>query len=360
MSLAQGPTPRALGGVYPFESEFKGISEITSFLIKKWRKPDLDPRQLPTSTGRSNTWIAEADSKTFVIKHAPTTYRRRPIWDRGFGGTLVEKQEGRIKNEVLAAKCQGVAPVLASCERSGLLLRPWLAPATIDHSNLELSASHLLLFHKSVIVDVNLNSLEADLDRDWRQMEDDVFIRELHELEASWRSKDYWWHPWQPMSLRLGWKWLDLGLRRNWLSLPGELINEVLASLPREMVVADKEAFESSFGFCHGDCDPDNIRLDKQATLVLIDCERFHPGYFGSDWSTLVLTLLDDVHQTDSIVELIGGAAQLVEAALPARLFVSWLRWSVAMDLCRAHVLLNADALKAGIARWRQLDSIFI
>lgn len=351
--------PQGFGGVYPFESEDIRLPQVLSFFEKACGRPEQEPVELEVNSGRSRLWVASRGTNSFVIKHAFSTYRRRPMWDLGFGGSVAEIQRARVSNEVLSATCAGVAPILASDLHSGLLLRRWVNPVKIEASALDTYAAVLIAFHKSRPPGLDFQYFQNSLHRNWREMGDDDVVAEVDAMQKLWHSDRYYWHPWQPMSLRLGWRWVDIGLRKEWVSLPLNVREEVIAHLPIETGVADDEASGVSFGVCHGDCEPDNFGRNDTGELVLIDGERFHPGYFGSDWATLLLRLLNSGTEPNAIDEVITHASNLVRPVLYSRnLLLSWLKLSIVMDLCRSHALMNTEAVATAVLRWHQLSSL--
>lgn len=351
--------PQGFCGVYPFESEEIGLPEVSSFFAKACGTPEREPVELGVDSGRSRLWLAGRSTNSFVIKHAFSTYRRRPMWDMGFGGSVAETQRARVSNEVLSATCAGVAPILASDPQTGLLLREWVSPVKLEAATLDTLAAVLVAFHKSRPPGLDLQYFQNSLNRNWREMQDDDVVAEVDAMQELWHSDGYYCHPWQPMSLRLGWRWVDIGLRKEWLSLPDCVRKEVVAHLNIEIAVADEEASVASFGVCHGDCEPDNFGRNDAGELVLIDGERFHPGYFGSDWATLLLRLINDATETAAIDEVITRASTVVRPVLDSRsLLLSWLKLSIVMDLCRSHALMNTEAVTRGVLRWQQLSSL--
>lgn len=351
--------PQGFGGVYPFEGEDIGLPQVLSFFAQACGTPEHEPVELEVPSGRSRLWLASRGNNSFVIKHAFSTYRRRPMWDTGFGGSVAEIQRARVTNEMLCATCAGVAPIFASDLHTGLLLREWVSPVNFETSALDTYAAVLVAFHKSRPPGLDLQYFESNLNRNWREMRDDDLVAEVDTMQKAWHSAGHYWHPWQPMSLRLGWRWLDIGLRKKWVSLPLNVREAVTARLPIEIELAHDEASGVSFGVCHGDCEPDNFGRNETGELVLIDGERFHPGYFGSDWATLLLRCFDSELEPAAIDRLIEHASNLVRPVLYHRtLLLSWLKLTIAMELCRSHALMNTEAVQRAVLKWRQISSL--
>lgn len=348
--------PQGFGGVYPFESERIDHEKVGNFFVRACGEPDRGPIELEP-TGRSRLWLFERHGQRFVAKHAFSTYRRRPLWDKGFKGGLAETQRFRVANERLASSCPGIAKILASDDRLGLLIRRELGAASVERSTLNDCASVLLSFHQSSPMGIDIEHFRRAINHDWQILNDDDVVSALDELQTKWASAGYGWHPWQPMSLRLCWRWLDLGLARGWLSIPPELFN-LRRHVSEEYEIARNEDHDATFGPCHGDCEPDNFCFNEPQNLVLIDAERFHPGYFGADWSTLILKVADTELRPSETTAFIHSAWELVRSAVATpRLLLSWLKWIIAMDICRNYALMNRPALKVNLSRWRELTT---
>lgn len=351
------PVPRSFDGVYPFEGETADTAEAIAFLTKHGGRGDEEIRELVSASGRSRLWEARGHGCAWVIKHAPSTYRRRPMWDRGFGGGAAETQRLRVYGEASASLCSGAAPVAAADAQAGLILREWLNPTVVDMSTLSACATALKTFHTAKHPAINIESIREQVDQDWRSKSEDSVIHDLTAFEANWRVENCTWDAWKPMSLRLGWRWLELGLRRRWLSLPAGVDDEVRSAAFEESAFAAAAERDASFGFCHGDCSAAHFRMDRSGAVVLIDCERFHPGYFGHDWAVLVLQLLTSTTEDGTTFDIMRRAFEPIETAFCSpSVLVSWLKWIAAMSMCRAHALIDEDAMTVGLLRWKQLQ----
>lgn len=352
------PIPRGFIGVYPFEGENVDKSGAAAFLSQQVGQADGELIELPKS-GRSSLWAAYSNGRRMIIKHAFTTYKRRPMWDRGYFGSPVELQRLRVAGEMLAASFSGASRVIAADTERGLILRDWLEPAVFNESSLPACAGLLSRFHRSRHPSVNLEVICNRLDCDWHEMSDDDVLAELVSLDAGWRAEGRSWHAWRPMSVRLGWRWLKLGLSKGWLSLPVALKRRVNVWINEESEIAATAERGLSFGFCYGDADPEHLRVDDSGNIVLIDCERLHPGYFGHDWAGLVLRVLNDSPNDAAAAERLKRAQEAVESPLcTPRLLLSWLRWIVVMRLCRAHALMETEAVKYGLSRLRRIERL--
>jgi thiamine kinase-like enzyme len=207
---------------------------------------------------------------------------------------------------------------------------------------------------------INLESIRTRLDLDWHELNDKEVLASLVRLEALWQSEGRSWHAWRPMSIRLCWRWLKLGLGRRWLSLHADLNDTVSSWIDEESAIAATEERAVSFGYCHGDSDPAHLRLDASGKMVLIDCERLHPGYFGHDWADLVLRGLNNATD-DTVANRIleqALAATASSSLCPEWLLLSWLKWITVMRLCRAHALIERKAVEYGLARLRRIERI--
>jgi hypothetical protein len=157
----------------------------------------------------------------------------------------------------------------------------------------------------------------------------------------------------------LTWRWLKLGLHRGWLSLPAGLDREVSAWITEDSAIAATEESALSFGFCHGDSDPVHLRLDGSGNMVLIDCERLHPGYFGHDWADLVARLLNKATSDAAATSILKWALEISESHLcPPWLLFSWLRLITVMRLCRAHALMETNAIEYGLWRLQRIQRL--
>jgi hypothetical protein len=355
--VPSGPPPQGFAGAYPFEAEIVDIQDVAAFFRRSVGLDDAAVRELPHATGRSRLWLVRHENNGWIIKHAFSTYRKRPMWDRGFGGQAAELQRDRITGEVLGAQARGAAPLVAADPASGLILREWVAPA--PNARVLVNGSSLLAaFHASAPPGIDFESVRAHVDRSWRAVPDEDVIAWLAELEAHWRSEQRSWHAWVPMSLRLGWRWLELGLGRNWLALPAGVEIEARRRLPEEGLLAAEEERRMSFGLCHGDADPAHFRMREDGALVLIDCERCHPGFFGHDWARVILHLLRNTDQTDTRTTLDQAFQAVDRMIVSPRMLLSWLRWSTLMQLCRASRLAEVASLRAGLRIWEHLERL--
>jgi hypothetical protein len=350
-----GPSPQGFGGAYPFEVELADTAAAEAFFRCHNQTKDPTISDLPSANGRSRLWLVRQDESKWIIKHAFTTYRKRPMWDRGFQGPAAETQRLRITGEILGAQAQGAAPIIAADPASGLILRRWLAKAQVAE-DLQATASLLAVFHSSELPGIDFGSIRADVDRNWGAMQEEDLIASLVDLEARWQSEERPWSPWTAMSLRLGWRWLEVGLRRNWLRLPAGI--DVLAKrrlAAESLVVAELEPV-MRFGLCHGDADPDHFRMREDGTFLLIDCERCHPGYFGHDWACTILHLLQNSEPAE-VQKTLNQSLQVVDRPTASpRLLLSWLRWTTLMQICRTSGLMEIASRDAGLRIWEQLE----
>jgi hypothetical protein len=353
------PAPRGFGGIYPFEGETVSESEVMAFFARHVREAGVELFESPVVSGRARLWKTRGGQRRWIVKQAFSTYKRRPMWDRGYGGRAVEFQRLRVSAEILAASCCGAARLKAADAGLGLILREWLEQARFDELLLPACARLLSSFHASRHPAINLEAIRSRVDRDWRVISDREVSEELLALEADFQSESRPWHAWRPMSVRLGWRWLELGLRHRWLSLPDGLRREVDVWIDEESAVAARGESALSFGLCHGDSDPEHLRIDRSGRMVLIDCERLHPGFFGHDWAGLVLRALNDAPDDASAAATLKGASGSVESNLcPPWLLFSWLKLITVMRLCRAHALMEKDALVYGLARLRRIQNL--
>jgi hypothetical protein len=359
---ADGPRPKGFNGVYPFEGEAVDVHKATEFLARTISQSDIDLVEIKSSSGRSRVWLASCADRRWVVKHAFSVYRTRPMWDRGYAGDPVETQSSRIKNELLASSCcPVVASIIAADPCYGLTLLEWLEPVELDDSTLSDCASVLLRFHGSKHVSFDFRSVREFLNRDWHKMDDQQVIDELNKLDTRWRIEGRRWNAWQPMSIRLAWRWLRLGLNKGWILFPSSHDLIVDGWLSNEEMVAATQEESVIFGLCHGDASLANFRRDPRGNVVLIDCERLHPGYFGHDWASLVLDFLDASTNGE---EMIWKALRTIDPVLcPRWLLLSWLKWITVTDLCRAHALIKARDIEVCLLRWQRLelfDKLFV
>jgi Glycosyl transferases group 1/Phosphotransferase enzyme family len=352
------PTPRGFNGVYPFESETVGRSEAAGFFKRHKGEFDGELNELLPSGGRSRIWTVSCSGRLWTIKHAFSTYRTRPMWDYGFGGSAVETQDVRISSEVLAASfCNGAAPVTAADVRIGLILREWMEPLSLSSRTLIQCARLLSRFHTSRHPSINLESIHSRLNQEWHKMKDETLLTRLTELQTIWEKEEHSWDVWQPLSIRLAWRWLKLGLSRDWLSLPAPLKNEIKALIDEESAIVADEESKLKFGFCHGDCDPQHFRVDARQ-VVLIDCERFYPGYFGYDLAGLLRPFLNNMSKVDAS-KLLKGIFDVLEPDLCSpELLLSWLRWINIRQICKSNALLETEKLKAELLNWRKVPRL--
>lgn len=353
-----GPPPRGFGGVYPFEGEAIDSSEVAAFLSRHVGE-DVGEMVEMAKGARSRLWVAEAKGRRWVVKHAFSTYNLRPIWDRGYAGAATTLQRSRVVGEVLASSCSGSATLMAADEGTGLLLREWLEPAVVDKSSLDACASLLMAFHSSRPPTIDLEAIRIWFDRDWRQVDDEEVLSELSAIDAGWRATARPWNAWQQISIRLGWRWLQLGLRRGWLKFPAGTGIDLDAWIDEEGSIAAAEERRMSFGLCHGDPDPAHFRTDADGRMVLIDCERLHPGYFGHDWAGLMLGLLDSTADDGAAAEVLRLALDVIEPHFcPPRIFLSWLKLATAIRICRAHALMDKEAALSGLLGWQKVERL--
>jgi hypothetical protein len=356
--LTAEPPPRGFGGVYPFEGERVDSSEAAAFLSRHAGEEVGDVVELARGA-KSRLWVAQAKGCRWVVKHAFSTYNIRPMWDRGYAGSATTLQRFRVVGEALASSCNGSATLMAADEGTGLLLREWLEPAVVDKSSLGACARLLTAFHNSRPSTIDLEAIRILFDRDWRRVGDEEVMAELSAIDAGWRAVARPWNAWQQISVRLGWRWLQLGLRKGWLRFPAGTGIDLDAWIDEEGPVAAAEERKVSFGLCHGDPDPAHFRMDADGRMVLIDCERLHPGYYGHDWAGLVLGVLDSTTGDGVAAEVLRLALDVIEQHLCSRrLLLSWLRLTTAIRICRASALMDKGAAVSGILGWQKVERL--
>jgi hypothetical protein len=175
-------------------------------------------------------------------------------------------------------------------------------------------------------------------------------------LQREWHAEGRSWHAWKPMSLRLGWRWLQLGLRHRWLSLPAVVDASVKGCIDEESAVAADQEPRLNFGLCHGNADPAHFRITSEGKPALIDGEHLYPGYFGYDWAEFTLEFLKGTVDDKMVCGMLEAVFLTVGPnAFPPRLLLSWLRWVNVMNLCRSNALLEVDNLRLGLLRRKQL-----
>jgi hypothetical protein len=114
-----------------------------------------------------------------------------------------------------------------------------------------------------------------------------------------------------------------------------------------------------SFGLCHGDPDLAHFRTEADGRMVLIDCERLHPGYFGHDWASLVLRVLSSTADDDAAAEVLKSALDVIEPHFcPLRLFLSWLKLTTAIRICRAHALMDKEGASSSLLGWQKVERL--
>jgi hypothetical protein len=355
MIPTEGPPPRSFGGVYPFEGEMIDSSEVAAFLTRHVGRDLGELVELAKGAG-SRLWVAHSGGRQWVVKQLFSTYKLRPVWDRGYAGAAAVLRRSRVAGEVLASTCNGSAPLTAADADAGLLLRE---PVVIDKSSLDSCAYLLMAFHSSRPPAIDLEAIRTRFDRDWRQMSDEEVLSELSAIDAGWRAEACPWNAWQQISVRLGWRWLQLGLRKGWLVFPTGVDVDLDTWINEEGSVAAAEEREASFGLCHGDSDLTHFRTDADGRMVLIDCERLHPGYFGHDWAGLVLRALEGTAGDADAAELLKLVMDAVDPDFcPPRLFLSWLKLTTAMRICRAHALLDKEATASGLLDWQKVERL--
>lgn len=351
------PAPRGFSGAYPFEGEIVDKVAVAAFLQAHGVPASATISELSGASGRSRIWMAQDHSHSWIIKHAFSVYHTRPIWDRGYRGEPAALQGARVLGEMLGSKAMGAAPLAAADPVSGMILREWLRP-TPPTSTLSAGVAVAVQFHCNPPGDLDLPTLRTQLELEWLTMNDDDVVMTLTAIAARWRAERRSWDAWSPTSLRLGWRWLELSLRRTWLSLPAIIEIEVQRCLPDEKAVAEEQEPRTSFGFCHGDLHPQHLRLLKNERPVIIDCERCHPGFFGHDWAALVLSILaqrKDERAEPILDQALAGVERIVCAP---RLLLSWLRLTSIMRLCRAHRLKEAAELATEWRNWQRLNLV--
>lgn len=358
------PIPRGFDGVYPFESTTLGRSHAIRFFSGHTHHSarDLEINEIE-GRARSRIWTVFSSEGGWVIKHAFSTYRLRPIWDRGFNGSAVDTQDVRVRNEILAASfCNRAAPLVAVDFATGLTLREWLEPLTPCNGALLEYVSSLAEFHASRTPSVDLHAIQSIFDQDWYRICDELFFAKIAVLEESLKHQALACDVWQPMSLQLVWRWLKLGLSKNWLSIPMSLKNDVDQSIDAESKSVASEERRVNFGFCHGDSDLAHFRINAEGKTLLIDCEKFHPGYFGHDLAGIVRHFL--VGLSDR--EITGLVEQVFSVLRPEIcspvLLLSWLKWINIMQICKSHALMRSDMLERELLFWQlqqRLSTLF-
>jgi hypothetical protein len=357
LPVLKEPVPRGFGGVYPFEAEVASKADVSAFITSYCGPVEKEPEELFCKSGRSRLWTVQRGERRLVIKHSFSTYQRRAIWDLGYAGPIAKFQHQRMLGETLAAFCRGAAPLLAADMKLGLTLREWLEPAPVNESTLSECADLFAGFYKSPHHSIDLASIQAQLQRNWQKMSDEEVLNELAALEADWRDKELPWNAWDPISLRLNWRWLDLGLRRKWLSLPGQILRETNALINEESEVAAEES-HLNIGLCHGDADPAHVRRNENGQMVLIDCEKLHPGYFGHDWADLIFSVLNDVKDDDQAIAILRQAVEIIKHKnlCPAKLLFSWFKWTAIIRVGRAQALMEKEAVEEGLVRLKRVQ----
>ena len=352
------PCPRGFAGVYPFEGETAGPTEATAFIENISEAGEAELTELTGVSGRSRLWLAQRSGRRWVIKHSFSTYTQRPMWDRGFRGDAVELQRHRVLAEMQSSKFTGVAPILSAEPVTGMSVREWLEPCSVELQSLSRLCAALIQFHRNA-VQPDLADIRAQVDFDWQNFETDEVASLLIVIQADWRTAGYLWNAWKPISLRLGWKWISIGLERSWLFLPKTMHDQTLERLAGESVIAARYEPLATFGWCHGDFDPGHFRKDQNGADVLIDCENFHPGFFGHDWAELVLYLLGDVANANETVAILTLAMEAIPPAVcHPFLLMSWLRWTTVLRACRCQALLDIEGLAKAIQLWDRLSNL--
>ncbi len=352
------PPPRGFGGVYPFEGETINLSEVKAFLSRHVGE-DVGEVVEMAKGARSRVWVAQAKRRRWVVKHAFSTYNVRPMWDRGYAGAAATLQRSRVAGEILASSCNGSASLTAADEDSGLLMREWLEPAVVDKSSLDACGHLLTAFHNSRPPMVDLEAIRTRFDRDWRRVDDEEVLAELSAIDAGWRDEARPWNAWQQISIRLSWRWLQLGLRRGWLKFPAGTDIDLDGWIDEEGSIAAAEERKMSFGLCHGNPDPAHFRTEADGRMVLIDCEHLHPGYFGHDWASLVLDVLDSTADDGAAAEVLRLALDVIEPHFGSpRLFLSWLKLATAIRICRAHALMDKEVAVSALLGWQKVERL--
>jgi len=353
---ASRPRPKGFAGVYPFEGEAAGNAEATGFL-RTWLGADAALQELEGISGNSRLWLAEHNNQRWVIKHAFSTYRTRPMWDRSFRGSPVTLQRHRVSSEIRCSTFASAARLACADIGTGLYLREWLEPGFDGLHSLPPLFVSLLRFHGDKAADSDLVAVRQRVDVDWQSVKSDEVITFLTDIERDWHAAGFSWDAWCPSSLRLGWKWLSAGLETRTLSLPDWIEQLAKQTIDEESSVASSYEPLASFGWCHGDLNPEHFRIDPDGSGVLIDFEHLHPGFFGHDWADIVLALLSDVDADEAVALISLAVGAIPSSNCNPRLLISWLRWTAMVNACRSHALLNSDDLARTKRSWRWIST---
>ena len=353
---ASDSCPKHFEAVFPFEAEIVDISIVRAFIEKTLDADSSDLVESAGWNGRSRLWTFRDARSAWIVKHPHSTYRVRPIWDRGFRGDIAERLRKRIDGELLGAARCASAPVTAVDLKHGLHLRRLLQPARCEDDDLDRCVDALVRYHSSVPDDEQFVWLRSCLAHDWRDMSSHDLASYRTAIHERFTKDDRPYHAWQPLSLRLNWRWLELGLEEQLLYLPPDLLSKAIALIANEAQVALDEA-ALPLGWNHGDAVPDHFRLDERGNVVLIDCERTYPGFFGYDPARFACGLIDAQSDDAAVHVLTEIARALSSRAIRAPMFRSWLLWTVMYDLCRAEGLLDQPSSMTGRRRLSIIDA---
>lgn len=341
--------PQAIAGVYPFEAQSPDPGRASAFARESLRTSVSTLRECLPSP-RSQLWSFEAAGKVWIIKSPFSTYVRRSIWDKGYSGSGIVSQRQRIAGETFGSTCRSAARLAGVSDSDALLLRELLPPLLPDASSDGACVEAIQNFHSSQVGLDNLQSLAPSLNLDWISIaEEDVYAR-VEALNRAFSASGVSWDAWRPMSARLGWRLIEIGLRQKTLTLSEPYLSEVLAAVESESIVAATDEPAAALGWSHGDCNPSHFRVGTDKRVVLVDCERVHPGYFGADWAAFVAERVHGGLPLEQLDSLVDG---IHERFASRRLLWSWLRLDVAWHLCRTSGLLDVSETEQTWKVWQ-------
>lgn len=348
--------PKHFEAVFPFEAEIVDRSIVRKFVREAIDVDTSDFVELTGKSGRSRLWTFRNSASAWIVKHPHSTYRVRPMWDPGFRGDIAERLRKRLDGELLGTARCASAPIVALDREHGLYLRRLLEPAQCEDTDLERCIDALVQFHGDNPQNESFAWLRSCLAHDWRRMSSDDVANCWSTVHERFEKDDRPYHAWQPLSLRLNWRWLELGLKEQRLQLPSDLNSKGIALIVEQAEVAMTES-TLPLGWNHGDAVPEHFRLDERGNVVLIDCERTYPGFFGYDPARFACGLIDTQSDNAAVDAVIRIARALLSRNLGVSMFRSWLLWTVLYDLCRAEGLLDQPSSAIGRRRWSIIDA---
>jgi len=273
------PMPHGVMGTYPFPIAAPDTADAVSLAAGVLgTAPSECTVERVSEKCRSLVWNVRGGGQTVVVKHAYTTYVRRPLWDRSYNGPLIRQGKMRREKGLAASQLPGFASVLAVDELLGLQVYPYL-PAVIETSPIELVGTALAPLSRLWATPIikNCEHLIGIADHWWRERS-----------AAYWRYNGKVATALRCSSLRIAWAEMWDKVKAQDFQITADLVQQIEVVASECDHIAGQEAGIADLCYQHGDFSNSHIRRDGDDTC-LIDGEKYTAGWWGRDAAFLLI-----------------------------------------------------------------------